>query len=86
MAAGFMPPEEGGEFSPCRKGDCKHVDCASIHRRAERVCHRCLMVIGWDVRFYDEGDAPDLTSVHALCEELAIEREQNRRRITPADL
>lgn len=84
MAAGVMPPETGGEFSPCE--ECSHVDCAALRKRARRVCHLCLMVIGWDVRFYDEGERREERSVHALCEELAIEREQNRRRITPADL
>jgi len=84
MAAGHMPPETGGEFSPCE--ECKHTDCASLRQRARRVCHHCLKVIGWDVRFYDEGTPEDRRSVHALCEELAIEREQNKRRITPDNL
>ena len=92
MAAGLMPPETGSEFSPCPKGDCKHVDCAATHERARRVCKYCLRPIGWDVRFYDvrdaQGDEPGDKdhSVHAVCEEVEIEREQSHLRITPRDL
>ena len=76
MAAGVMPPEFGGEFSPCAPG-CGHRDCAAIHRRAARVCHHCDTPIGWLARFYDVGLQTAPSSVHALCEDLRIEIDMN---------
>ncbi len=80
MAAGVMPPEFGGQFSPCAPG-CGHSDCESLHRRAARVCHHCDKPIGFDARFYDVGKQTDPASVHALCEELRIEIDQNAERL-----
>lgn len=77
MAAGIMPPEKGGEFSPCES--CEHTDCAALRRRAAATCWHCEKAIGYDVRFYDVGVPGKLSHVHALCEELAIEKETKER-------
>ncbi len=85
MAAGIMPPEKGGEFSPCE--DCEHIDCAALRKRAAAICHYCGEAIGWDVRFYNDqppnsqGRVPasELVPVHALCLELDVEKQQRNR-------
>lgn len=78
MAAGIMPPEFGGKFSPCAPG-CGHAPCEALHRRAEATCWHCEKVIGWEVRFYDAGVPGKVTHVHALCEEVAIEEDMKKR-------
>ncbi len=80
MAAGIMPPETGGEFSPCV--ECAHIDCAALRENAALICHYCGEAIGWDVRFYNaeppnrQGPVPtsDFVRVHALCLELDVEK------------
>lgn len=79
MAAGIMPEEFGGKFSPCAPG-CNHRDCEALHRRAAAICFHCEKPIGWDVRFYDVGVPGKVSHVHALCEELAIEEDMKRRK------
>jgi len=80
MAAGIMPPKEGGQFSPCAA--CDHRDCEALRRRAAATCFHCEKPIGWDVRFYDVGVPGKVSHVHALCEELAIEADEKKRRKT----
>lgn len=82
MAAGLLA-EPGDAFGPCAE-PCKHTDCAATRRHAARICHHCGNSIGYMTRFYDvEAGTPaepiKTDSVHALCEELAIEREQKQR-------
>lgn len=72
MTAGILPGP-GTKLGPCLKGACKHRDCAMTHEDAERICHHCRKPIGFDTRFYQDGPA---VLVHAVCEEVAIEREQ----------
>lgn len=66
MAAGWMPIP-GSEYGPCVE-DCSHRDCASTRARAASACPYCSGDIGYDVRFYFEGD--DNHPVHAVCAEV----------------
>jgi hypothetical protein len=71
MAAGYLS-KPGRKYGPCI-GNCTHSDCAASRKIASSVCRHCGKPIGYDVRFYDPvGETP----VHAVCEEVAIEKEQ----------
>lgn len=77
MAAGILPPESGHELSPCVK--CEHRDCAATRVLAASICRLCDKPIGWETRFYKDEVAAGSEWVHALCEELAIEKEMAER-------
>ncbi len=77
MAAGIMAAP-GTEYGPCADA-CEHTDCAATRKRAQSICFHCKKPIGYGVRFYDVGKPGAMTSVHALCEEIAIEKEQREK-------
>lgn len=63
MAAGvFSKP--GSEYGPCAE-TCVHIDCASTREEASSSCRICVKEIGYDRRFYSEGNGSGL--VHASC-------------------
>ncbi len=70
MAAGVLPgpgavsPASGEEIGPCVDA-CKHRDCAATREMAAASCRFCVKPIGYDVRFYREGNGSGL--VHASC-------------------
>ncbi len=63
MAAGTLP-EPGTEYGPCAE-PCKHTDCAATREMVTATCRFCLEPIGYDRRFYREGNGSGL--VHASC-------------------
>lgn len=77
MAAGRIA-RPGTEYGPC-EGDCRHPDCASSRAMAGAVCKYCEKPIGYDTRFYIDGDVPhdmaikEYRYVHALCLEEFID-------------
>lgn len=72
MAAGTLPPPGTG-FGPCAT-PCQHKDCAATRTMAAAVCGYCSEPIGYDRRFYVEGDDRLRDLVHASCLEDDIDR------------
>jgi hypothetical protein len=61
---------------------CKHLDCQRSREDAAALCAFCDKAIGYETPFYSGGE--DVRHfhgrdalVHALCLELAVEKEQN---------
>ncbi len=79
MAAGILPAP-GTELGPCVAA-CEHRDCRATRATSERVCWHCGQPVGYERRFYDVGKPGAVTSVHADCEERAIEAEQAKPKV-----
>ena len=73
-ALGLSAP--GTEYGPCIE-DCAHEDCAQTRRMAACVCRICDQPIGYDDRFFREGEGGWDHLVHATClwNEVAAKRE-----------
>ncbi len=75
MAAGTLPKPgkkirdyrsgKQTEIGPC-VAPCQHIDCAETRRMAATPCALCLTPIGYETRFYIQGDH-DRELVHAAC-------------------
>lgn len=68
MAAGMLA-SPGTEYGPC-ENDCDHRDCTATRKMAATVCRICKVQIGYDRRFYSEGDPVQMVRrglVHAVC-------------------
>jgi len=74
MAAGRIPAP-GKQYGPC-EGHCAHLDCAHSRSDAATACNLCGKPIGYEKRFYREGDVLS----HADCLEDAIEEELRAQR------
>ena len=59
-------PEVGTEYGPCVE-TCEHRDCAATRADAASVCHYCGDPIGYDTKYYTEGEAAAKRLVHAVC-------------------
>jgi hypothetical protein len=59
--AASMIPAPGSELGPCES--CEHRDCALSRSMAAAECAICHREIGYETRFYREGE----TSWHAVC-------------------
>lgn len=79
MAAGMLS-SPGTEYGPC-ENDCDHRDCAATRTMAATVCRICKVQIGYDRRFYSEGDPAKMVRrglVHAVCLHEEIESLEAR--------
>ena len=72
MAASALPAP-GSEYGPCAE-PCAHTDCAHTRGMAAAVCPLCEKPIGYERRFYNEGEPGGFDLVHALCLEDDLER------------
>lgn len=67
MAAGTLS-KPGSKAGPCAEA-CHHRDCAETRGQASALCVYCGKVIGYAIRFYQEGNA----LAHAECSEEAAD-------------
>ena len=70
MAAGVLP-KPGTDYGPC-VSSCVHIDCKATREDAGSTCRFCLNDIGYDRRFFREGNG----LVHASCLEDDIESKR----------
>ncbi len=81
MAAGALPAP-GTTYGPCEPS-CAHTDCALTREMAASACRYCGEPIGYDTRFYSEGQGENprrFRHVHMVCEE----REIRAKRAAPS--
>ncbi len=67
----------GTEPGPCLDEGCGHRYCRLVRRQAEEKCGICEVRIGYDRRYYGDGE---FGSVHATCYEAMVEEEMEQRR------
>ena len=67
MAAAILS-KPGTKVGPCAES-CHHKDCAETRGQAVALCVYCGKPIGYDARFYQEGNA----LAHAECSEEAAD-------------
>ncbi|QIN85464.1 hypothetical protein GBA63_22445 (plasmid) [Rubrobacter tropicus] len=65
----------GTKYGPCAE-PCPHTDCAHTRRMAAAVCPLCNGEIGYERRFYNDGDPGGFDLVHALCAEDQLDRPE----------
>ena len=73
MAASFLSAP-GTEYGPCVE-PCAHTDCAHTRRMAAALCPFCDEPIGYERRYYNDGEPGGLDLVHAVC----LEDDPDRR-------
>ncbi|HEY7195479.1 MAG TPA: hypothetical protein VH439_17180 [Gemmatimonadales bacterium] len=89
MAAGSLG-KPGTERGPCATA-CRHIDCREIREWARALCHYCGKEIGYETRFYRQGEDEEphtravasledahgrkFVLVHAGCAEAAVDVE-----------
>lgn len=69
MASSPGIEKPGSKYGPC-VNECEHRDCEASRRLVVKVCRICNERIGYETRFYFEGNNHP---VHGLCLDLENE-------------
>lgn len=73
-APGKMKNEE--PIGPCIDITCDHSQCALTRKQVAKVCGYCNKPIGYETLFYAERMGDEITLSHAICLDIAIEKER----------